>query len=73
MRMYSVKQLESLMKLAKKHDILIIFDEVMTGWGRTGKLFALDHLDIHPDIICLSKGLTGGHLIRIDCCYRKHI
>ena len=62
MRMYSVQQLESLMKLAKKHDILIIFDEVMTGWGRTGKLFALDHLDIHPDIICLSKGLTGGTL-----------
>ena len=43
------------MNLAKKHEILIIFDEVMTGWGRTGKLFALDHLNIYPDIVCLSK------------------
>src|SRR5690606_19102798 len=46
--------------LAKKHDVLIIFDEVMTGFGRTGKLFAMDYCQQKPDIVALSKGLTGG-------------
>jgi adenosylmethionine-8-amino-7-oxononanoate aminotransferase len=42
--------------------VLVIFDEVMTGWGRTGKLFAMNYIDTTPDIVCLSKGLTGGVL-----------
>lgn len=60
MRMYSAFLLEQLVDLARKYEVLVIFDEVMTAWGRTGKLFAFEHTRIVPDIICLSKGLTGG-------------
>jgi adenosylmethionine-8-amino-7-oxononanoate aminotransferase len=60
MRMYSVQFLDALVSIAKKHDVLVIFDEVMTAWGRTGKLFAMEHCTELPDIVCLSKGLTGG-------------
>ena len=62
MRMYSVEFLNELTKIAKKYQTLVIYDEVMTAWGRTGKLFAFNHSDVQPDIICLSKGLTGGVL-----------
>ncbi len=54
--------LNEVMKIAKKYDIIVIFDEVMTGFGRTGKMFAMHHLDFAPDIICMSKGLSGGTL-----------
>lgn len=62
MRMYSVQFLDKLVSLAKQHQVKVIFDEIMTGWGRTGKLFAMDHCTQKPDIVCLSKGLTGGVL-----------
>jgi len=62
MRIYETSLLDELTALARKHGALVIFDEVMTGWGRTGKLFALNHCKNTPDIICLSKGLTGGVL-----------
>ncbi len=62
MRMYSAEFLDELTGLAKKHGVLVIFDEVMTAWGRTGKLFAMEHCNNIPDIVCLSKGLTGGVL-----------
>ena len=62
MRMYDANWLLNLMTLARKYKVLIIFDEVMTGWGRTGKMFAMDYLEEKPDIVCLSKGLTGGVL-----------
>ena len=62
MRMYSVSFLENLVGLAKKHGVLVIFDEVMTAWGRTGKYFAMHYCNVKPDIVCLSKGLTGGVL-----------
>lgn len=58
MRMYSPEFLNKLTLLAQEHDALVIFDEVMTGWGRTGKMFSMDHIDAKPDIVCLSKGLT---------------
>lgn len=54
--------LDQVVKLARAYDILVIFDEVATGFGRTGKMFAFEHCDIIPDIICLSKGLTGGYM-----------
>jgi adenosylmethionine-8-amino-7-oxononanoate aminotransferase len=60
MKTYSASWLDKLILLAKKHEVLIIFDEVMTAWGRTGKMFAMNHCTHHPDIVCLSKGLTGG-------------
>jgi adenosylmethionine---8-amino-7-oxononanoate aminotransferase len=62
MRMYDSILLNKLVILAKKHNVLVIFDEVMTGWGRTGKDFAMNYISSIPDIVCLSKGLTGGTL-----------
>jgi len=60
MRMYSSHFLDQLSAIAKKYETIVIFDEVMTGFGRTGKMFAMDHCEVKPDIVCLSKGLTGG-------------
>ena len=60
MNMYSAKFLNQLIAIAKKHQVFCIADEIMTGFGRLGKWFAIDYLDQKPDIICLSKGLTGG-------------
>lgn len=62
MRMYSPEILQGLVEIAKKHQVITIADEVMTGFGRTGKMFAIDHIETSPDIICLSKGITGGSL-----------
>ena len=60
MRIYSADLLDKMISAAKKHEVICIADEVMTGFGRTGKLFASDYLNHKPDIVCLSKGLTGG-------------
>jgi adenosylmethionine---8-amino-7-oxononanoate aminotransferase len=60
MLMYEGEGLDELIALCRKRNILIIADEVMTGFGRTGNLFAVDYLSQKPDVICLSKGLTGG-------------
>ncbi len=60
MRMYSPELLERLFGICQEYEILTIADEVMTGFGRTGKYFATDYLSVDPDIYCLSKGLTGG-------------
>jgi len=62
MRMYSVEILDKLLEIAKKYDIICIADEVMTGFGRTGKLFASEYCSHKPDIMCLSKGITGGSM-----------
>jgi len=60
MRMYSPEILEEMFKLCRERKVLIIADEVMTGFGRTGKLFATDYITTKPDVVCMSKGLTGG-------------
>lgn len=62
MRIYPKKALEKILAVAKKNNIICIADEVMTGFGRTGKLFASEYMHEKPDIICLSKGITGGFL-----------
>jgi adenosylmethionine---8-amino-7-oxononanoate aminotransferase len=60
MLMYEAEYLDELITVCKENDVLIIADEVMTGFGRTGKNFASEYLSNQPDIICLSKGITGG-------------
>ncbi|MCX6351720.1 MAG: adenosylmethionine--8-amino-7-oxononanoate transaminase [Bacteroidetes bacterium] len=62
MLMHNPEHLDALIQLTKQHNVLCIADEVMTGFGRTGKNFATDYLQNKPDIICLSKGITGGFM-----------
>jgi len=62
MLMYDAKVLDQLMTLAKANSIFCIADEVMTGFGRTGKMFASEYLSAQPDIMCFSKGITGGFM-----------
>ncbi|MBD3346762.1 MAG: adenosylmethionine--8-amino-7-oxononanoate transaminase [Chitinivibrionales bacterium] len=62
MRIYPVKVLKKIFALCKKYSVLTIADEVAVGFGRTGKLFACEHVKEVPDIMCLAKGLTGGYL-----------
>ena len=62
MRIYPAATLKALHDLCAQHDVLLIADEVMTGFGRTGSRFACMQAGIEPDIVCLSKGLTGGFL-----------
>jgi adenosylmethionine-8-amino-7-oxononanoate aminotransferase len=59
-RIYSPEHLDRMMEIARRYGVKIIADEVMTGFGRTGKTFAIQHLKNCPDIVCMSKGLTGG-------------
>ena len=60
MRMYAPEVLDELIQICRKHKVLTLADEVMTGFGKTGKNFACDYLKEMPDMICLSKALTGG-------------
>jgi adenosylmethionine---8-amino-7-oxononanoate aminotransferase len=60
MKMYDAGLLNQVLQTIKQNNIICIADEVMTGFGRTGKLFSSDYVEEKPDIICLSKGLTGG-------------
>ena len=72
MKMYDSKNLNSLLSILKKEEIICIADEVLTGFYRTGKLFAGDYLLEKADIICLSKALTGGTMaLGVTACTKK--
>jgi adenosylmethionine-8-amino-7-oxononanoate aminotransferase len=72
MKMYNAEGLDQLIGLCQQHQLICIADEVMTGFGRTGKLFASAWMEHQPDIICLSKGLTGGTMpLSITACSAK--
>jgi adenosylmethionine---8-amino-7-oxononanoate aminotransferase len=62
MRMYEAAVLDELTSIFQASGALVIFDEIMTGWGRLGTMFAMDQCQHKPDIVCVSKGLTGGVL-----------
>ena len=73
MRIYPPLYLRKLRALCDAYDVKLICDEIATGFGRTGKMFASDHAGITPDIMCLSKGLTGGYLPMSITCVRENI
>jgi adenosylmethionine-8-amino-7-oxononanoate aminotransferase len=72
MRMYGEAVLNTLIQIAHSHDVICIADEVFTGFGRTGKYFASDYLTGQPDIVAISKGITGGTMpLSVTSCSEK--
>jgi adenosylmethionine-8-amino-7-oxononanoate aminotransferase len=72
MKMYDAGLMDVLLGICRQHNIICIADEVMTGFGRTGRLFASEYMTEKPDIICLSKGLTGGTMaLGVTACNQK--
>ncbi|WP_299626447.1 adenosylmethionine--8-amino-7-oxononanoate transaminase [uncultured Tenacibaculum sp.] len=72
MKIHNIEGLNQIIEYCRNNDVLTIADEVMTGFGKTGKNFASDHVSTKPDIICLSKALTGGLVpMAITSCTQK--